>query len=108
MEQGPVLENLGAPVGIVSAIAGATRAEARFTGHAGHAGTIPMDVRRDAACAAAELVLAVEARGRSTPGLLATVGRLAALPGAPNVVPGGRGRVDRRAPRRRRRCGCAR
>ncbi len=89
MEQGPVLENLGAPVGVVSAIAGATRAEARFSGHAGHAGTIPMDARRDAACAAAELVLAVEAAGRDTPGLLATVGRLAALPGAPNVVPGG-------------------
>ena len=88
IEQGPVLENLDAPVGVVSAIAGATRAEVRFAGQAGHAGTVPMDARRDAACAAAELVLAVEAAGRGTPGLVATVGRLTALPGAPNVVPG--------------------
>jgi allantoate deiminase len=88
MEQGPVLDDLGVPVGVVSAIAGATRAEVRFDGHPGHAGTIPMDVRRDAACAAAELVLAAEATAHATGGLLATVGRLLALPGAPNVVPG--------------------
>jgi allantoate deiminase len=75
-------------VGVVSAIAGATRAEVRFTGRAGHAGTVPMDARRDAAPALAEFVLAVEAAGRGTPGLVATVGSLAALPGAPNVVPG--------------------
>jgi len=89
MEQGPVLEELGAPVGIVSAIAGATRAHVRFTGRAGHAGTVPMALRHDAACAAAELVLAVEATARGVDGLVATVGRLEALPGAPNVVPGG-------------------
>jgi allantoate deiminase len=88
IEQGPVLERLGAPVGVVSAIAGATRAEVEFTGEPGHAGTVPMDARRDAACAAAELVLVVEAAARETPGLLATVGRLSAQPGAPNVVPG--------------------
>jgi allantoate deiminase len=88
MEQGPVLEERGVPVGVVSAIAGATRAEVRFAGRAGHAGTVPMESRRDAACAAAELVLAVESAGRRTAGLLATVGRLSALPGAPNVVPG--------------------
>jgi allantoate deiminase len=88
MEQGPVLEGLDAPVGVVSAIAGATRAEAVFTGQPGHAGTVPMDMRRDAVCAAAEFVLAVEAAARATPGLLATVGRLTALPGAPNVIPG--------------------
>ena len=88
IEQGPVLDDLGVPVGVVSAISGATRVEVRFTGHAGHAGTTPMDVRRDAACAAAELVLAAEATARATPGLVATVGRLNALPGAPNVVPG--------------------
>jgi allantoate deiminase len=89
MEQGPVLEERGAPVGVVTGIAGATRAEVRFTGLAGHAGTVPMALRRDAAPALAELVLACEAAARATDGLLATVGRLSVLPGAPNVVPGG-------------------
>jgi allantoate deiminase len=89
MEQGPVLEQRGAPVGVVTGIAGATRAEVRFTGLAGHAGTVPMALRRDAAPAVAELVLACEALARETDGLLATVGRLSVLPGAPNVVPGG-------------------
>jgi allantoate deiminase len=88
IEQGPVLEGRGEPVGVVSAIAGATRAELEFAGRAGHAGTVPMDRRHDAACAAAEWTLAVEAAGRAAPGLVATVGRLEALPGAPNVVPG--------------------
>jgi allantoate deiminase len=88
IEQGPVLEQRGAPVAVVTAIAGATRAEVRFTGRAGHAGTVPMDLRRDAACALADFVLAVEDAGRSRHGLVATVGRLAALPGAPNVIPG--------------------
>ena len=88
MEQGPVLERAGEPVGVVTAIAGQTRAEVTFTGEAGHAGTVPMAARRDAACALAEFVLAVEAQARRTPGLVATVGRLAALPGAPNAVPG--------------------
>jgi allantoate deiminase len=88
MEQGPVLEERGAPVGVVSGIAGATRAEVRFTGLAGHAGTVPMALRRDCAPAVAELVLAAEALARSTNGLLATVGRLSVAPGAPNVVPG--------------------
>jgi allantoate deiminase len=89
IEQGPVLERRGLPVGVVSAIAGATRADVSFTGRAGHAGTVPMDARRDAACAAAEWVLAVEAAGRGEPGLVATVGVLEARPGAANVVPGG-------------------
>jgi allantoate deiminase len=89
MEQGPVLEGRSAPVGVVTGIAGATRAEVRFTGLAGHAGTVPMALRRDAAPAVAELVLACEAAARETDGLLATVGRLSVLPGAPNVVPGG-------------------
>ncbi len=88
IEQGPVLEQRDAPVGVVGAIAGATRAELRFTGSAGHAGTVPMELRRDAACALAELVLAVESEGRSEPELVATVGRLEAHPGAPNVIPG--------------------
>ncbi|HEX6743745.1 MAG TPA: allantoate amidohydrolase [Solirubrobacteraceae bacterium] len=88
IEQGPVLEGRGVPVGVVSAIAGATRAELDFSGRAGQAGTVPMDARHDAACAAAEWVLAVEAAARAEPGLVATVGRLEARPGAPNVVPG--------------------
>lgn len=88
MEQGPVLERRGAAVGVVSGIAGATRAEVRFAGQAGHAGTVPMALRRDCAPAVAELVLAAEALARGTDGLLATVGQLAVEPGAPNVVPG--------------------
>ncbi|HTE61541.1 MAG TPA: Zn-dependent hydrolase, partial [Solirubrobacteraceae bacterium] len=88
IEQGPVLEERDASVGVVTAIAGATRAEVTFTGRAGHAGTVPMALRRDAACALAELVLAVEATGRAEPGLVATVGRIEARPGAANVVPG--------------------
>jgi allantoate deiminase len=89
MEQGPVLEDRGAPVGVVTAIAGATRVEVRFGGRAGHAGTVPMALRRDAAPAVAELVLSAEALARaSTDGLLATVGRLDVRPGAPNVVAG--------------------
>jgi allantoate deiminase len=88
IEQGPVLEGRDVAVGVVSAIAGATRAELDFSGRAGHAGTVPMDARHDAACAAAEWVLAVEAAARAEPGLVATVGRLEARPGAPNVVPG--------------------
>ncbi len=88
IEQGPVLEGRGVPVGVVSAIAGASRAELDFSGRAGHAGTVPMDARHDAACAAAEWVLAVEGAGRAEPGLVATVGRLEARPGAANVVPG--------------------
>ncbi len=89
IEQGPVLERQDAPVGIVTAIAGATRAELHFGGQAGHAGTVPMELRHDAACALAEFVLAVEAAGRAEAGLVATVGRLDVLPGAPNVIPGG-------------------
>jgi allantoate deiminase len=88
MEQGPVLEERGAALGVVSGIAGATRAEVRFTGLAGHAGTVPMALRRDCAPAVAELVLATEALARETEGLLATVGRMEVRPGAPNVVPG--------------------
>ena len=88
MEQGRELERAGLPVGVVSTIVGATRAEARFTGLPGHAGTMAMADRQDALCAAAEWVLDVEQAAKDEPGLLATVGRLAAYPGAPNVVPG--------------------
>jgi allantoate deiminase len=89
MEQGPVLEDRGVPVGVVTGIAGATRVEVRFRGQAGHAGTVPMALRRDAAPAVAELVLFAEALARgSGDGLLATVGRIDVRPGAPNVVAG--------------------
>ena len=88
IEQGPVLEQKNLAVGVVTAIAGQTRARIGFVGEAGHAGTVPMNLRRDALCAAAEFVLAVESLGQSRGGLVATVGEIAALPGATNVIPG--------------------
>jgi len=88
IEQGPVLEQKKMPVGVVSAIAGQTRSEYRFAGQAGHAGTVPMKLRRDALCAAAEFSLAVEHRARMVGGLVATVGQFNASPGATNVIPG--------------------
>ena len=88
IEQGPVLETRGLPVGVVSAIAGQARYHITFTGQAGHAGTVPMRGRRDALVAAAEFVLAVEADASSHNGLVATVGQLTVHPCAVNVVPG--------------------
>jgi len=88
IEQGPVLEREGLPVGVVTAIAGQTRARIVLTGEAGHAGTLPMDARHDALAAAAEAVLAVERHGRAEPGLVATVGALALSPNVANVVAG--------------------
>jgi allantoate deiminase len=88
IEQGPVLEARNLPVGVVSAIAGQSRFAVSFAGVAGHAGTVPMQLRRDALCAAAEFVLATEAQARDTPGLVATVGQIDAQPGASNVIPG--------------------
>jgi allantoate deiminase len=115
IEQGPVLEARDLPVGVVTGIAGQTRARVTFTGRAGHAGTTPMEGRRDALAAAAEWIAAVEAFARghehsgpaaegqrrgeehSGPpadghgrddGLVATVGEIAVEPGAPNVIPG--------------------
>jgi allantoate deiminase len=88
IEQGPVLEHEDLPVGVVTSIVGSDRAEIVITGMAGHAGTVPMALRRDALSAAAELVLEVERIGRETPGLVATVGELEVRPGATNVIPG--------------------
>jgi allantoate deiminase len=88
IEQGPVLEKLDLPVGVVSAIAGQSRFELTFTGQAGHAGTVPMDQRHDALVAASWFVGAVDAEARDEPGLVATVGQLEVRPGAANVVPG--------------------
>jgi len=87
IEQGPVLESRNLPVCVVSAIAGQSRFIVRFTGEAGHAGTVPMELRRDALGAAAEFVLAVEAEAQATAGLVATVGQLSVRPGATNVIP---------------------
>ena len=89
IEQGPVLEAEGLPVGAVTAINGYTRMRVAIDGTAGHAGTVPMALRRDALAAAAECVLAIERIASADPALVATVGRLEALPGATNVIPGG-------------------
>ncbi len=88
IEQGPVLEARNLPVGIVSAISCQKRIAVRFTGEAGHAGTVPMSLRHDALCAAAEFVLAVEALAHDLPGLVSTVGQVNVQPGAINVIPG--------------------
>ena len=88
IEQGPVLLDAGLPVGIVSAIAGTVRCIVTITGTAGHAGTVPMARRHDAAAAAAELVLYVEQRCARAPSLVGTVGQLAVPNGAINIIPG--------------------
>lgn len=88
IEQGPVLESLGMPVGVVTAIQGQSRFVVTYDGVAGHAGTVPLALRHDALCAAAEYVLAVESLAAETAGLVATVGQLAIHPGATNVIPG--------------------
>lgn len=87
IEQGPVLEQENLALGIVTSIAGARRFQVAIKGMAGHAGTVPMALRRDALVGAAEAVLLIEkvARGRA---LVATVGQLACYPGAVNVIPG--------------------
>jgi len=88
IEQGPVLEAKGLPVGVVTAINGGNRFALEIVGMAGHAGTVPMNLRQDALAAAAECVLAVERIARSMPDVVGTVGRIAAQPGAMNVIPG--------------------
>ena len=87
IEQGPVLDQLGLPLGIVDAIAGQSRWEVRFEGSAAHAGTTPPRLRKDPLTGAAEWIVEVEREMRSTPSLVATVGRIKAEPGAPNVIP---------------------
>lgn len=100
IEQGPVLEAQNLPVGVVTAIAGATRLAARLTGMAGHAGTVPMALRRDALTGAAECIGAIEEFCRTdADGLVGTVGYIHAEPGATNVVPGEVSfTIDMRAP----------
>ncbi len=100
IEQGPVLEADGLPVGVVTAINGFTRKRVSIKGMAGHAGTVPMRLRQDALAAAAECVLAVERIASGEPDLVGTVGRIEALPGAINVIPGDvHFTIDIRAPR---------
>jgi len=88
IEQGPVLESLDLPLGIVTAIAGQSRLAVTFRGQANHAGTTPMHLRRDALAAASRWISVVERHARTTSGLVATVGTLEVASGAENIVPG--------------------
>ena len=88
IEQGPVLNQLDLPLGVVTSINGSVRYLGEIAGMASHAGTTPMDQRRDAATAAAELVLYVEKRAAAAPDLVGTVGMLQVPSGSMNVVPG--------------------
>jgi allantoate deiminase len=88
IEQGPVLESLNLPLGVVDSIAGLSRLMMTFQGHANHAGTTPMLLRHDALAGAAEWITTVEREGQTVNGLVATVGRIEAEPGAANVIPG--------------------
>ncbi len=88
IEQGPVLNELNLPLGVVSSINGSLRFVGEFIGQASHAGTTPMDRRRDAACAAAELALFIEQRAAQDGDSVATMGQLQVPDGSINVVPG--------------------
>jgi allantoate deiminase len=82
-----VLAERGAPLGVVTGIAGLARGELVVEGRAGHAGTVPMSARADAVVAAAELVLRIRATASGIEGTVATVGRVEVEPGAVNVIP---------------------
>lgn len=88
IEQGPVLNELQLPLGVVTSINGSVRCAVEISGNACHAGTTPMRRRQDAAVAAAELILAVEQRAARDADSVATVGQLLVPGGSPNVVPG--------------------
>ncbi len=88
IEQGPVLNELDLPLGIVTSINGSVRYVCEIIGMASHAGTTPMDRRRDTATGAAELLLYAEKRCGAVPHLVATVGMLEVPNGSMNVVPG--------------------
>ncbi|XQU67712.1 Zn-dependent hydrolase [Cupriavidus sp. H18C1] len=87
IEQGPVLLHHDLPLGIVTQIAGSSRFQVRIDGLASHAGTTPMTMRKDAAAAAAEMVLLVESRCGQAPTLVGTVGQLQVPNGSSNVIP---------------------
>src|SRR5947199_46618 len=90
IEQGPVLESKSEPLGIVTGIVGQVRLRVTVTGEAGHAGTVPMKLRHDAYAGAAEMALALEQIANEHPedGMVGTVGRIEAVPGAVNIIPG--------------------
>jgi allantoate deiminase len=88
IEQGPVLQSLNLPLGVVTSIAGQSRLEVRFEGQANHAGTTPMHLRRDALAGASEWIGAVEREAAAVPSLVATVGKIDVQPGAGNVIAG--------------------
>ncbi len=88
IEQGPRLEAENQPLGVVTGIVGQSRWRVIVTGEAGHAGTVPMNMRRDALAGSAEMMLAAERIGRTQDGMIATVGIVEALPGAGNIIPG--------------------
>ena len=99
VEQGPVLARAEAPLGVVTGIVGYARGELVIEGHAGHAGTTPMDARDDALVAAAEQILAIRDAAAAISGAVATVGRLDVEPGGVNVIPSRvRFSLDARAP----------
>jgi acetylornithine deacetylase/succinyl-diaminopimelate desuccinylase-like protein len=99
VEQGPTLSRRGAPLGVVTGIVAMVRGERVFEGDPGHAGTVPMEARRDALAAAAEYVLRVREAAAAVDGAVATVGEVHVEPGAANVIPGRvRLSVDVRAP----------
>jgi len=88
IEQGPVLESLNFPLGVVDRIVGQSRYQVTFTGRSNHAGTTPMHLRHDALAAAAEWITEVERNPAEFIGMVATVGSLCVAPNAVNVVPG--------------------
>ena len=90
IEQGPVLEAKGEPLGIVTGIVGQSRLRVTVTGQANHAGTVPMGLRHDAFAGAAEMALALETIAREHPedGMVGTVGHVEVAPGAVNIIPG--------------------
>ncbi|MGA7359362.1 MAG: allantoate amidohydrolase [Candidatus Sulfotelmatobacter sp.] len=88
IEQGPVLESVSQPLAVVEAIAGQSRLEFTFCGSPNHAGTTPMHLRCDAIAGAAEWIGRVERVAQEVPGLVATVGKIEAKPGAANVIAG--------------------
>ena len=103
VEQGPVLAEAGAPLGVVTSIVGYARGELVFNGRAGHAGTTPMTGRDDALVAAAKAILGIREAARGIAGAVATVGQLTVEPGGSNVIPARvRISVDARAPDVRR------
>jgi allantoate deiminase len=103
IEQGPVLERAGVPLGLAMGIVGIVRGERTFEGQAGHAGTVPMPGRLDALVAAAEYILLVRETASDIDGAVATVGQVDIEPGAVNVIPSRvRVSVDARAPDRER------